>query len=224
MGHNYTIIKINDRGKLEKYEIDDLNELYSIADINEDTLIVEGNAKVKSLKEDKKYAKYYENFRAGLKAEIEFYKMMSDKKYFIERIDQSKESIQKYIDTAHEEYSFIKRPDFVVLGENICFEVKCYTNKKITLREHFGLQCFQKNTGMNVYLIIYEKQGDDIAKDENGEAKYFIVKNDDIYNSRDKDCYDKKTKSCLLDQDGLKSYTSIDEFLKPSKQKFKETK
>lgn len=190
-GHNYTIIKINKENKLEPYELENLEDLYNIADINEDTLIVEGNTKVKALKDDSEtYAKYYGDFRAGLKAEIEFYKMMSDNKYFIERIDQSKESIQKYIDTAHEKYSFIKRPDFVLLDKNICFEIKCtkkynngiyYFNKE----EAEGLKNFQEKTNKKIYLAIYEKKDDNFVVCD-GNAKFFIIELDKVCNFKTK--------------------------------------
>lgn len=191
MGHNYTIIKINKENKLETYELENLEDLHSM-DINGDTLIVKGDTKVKALNEEPKlYEQYYGNFGAGAKAEIEFYKMMSNEKYFIERIDQSKESIQKYIDTAHEEYSFIKRPDFVLLDKNICFEIKCtkkynngiyYFNKE----EAEGLKKFQEKTNKKIYLAIYEKKDDNFVV-YGGNAKFFIIELDKVCNFKTKE-------------------------------------
>ncbi|CTP84075.1 hypothetical protein [Xanthomonas graminis] len=132
-------------------------------------------------------------FRAGIRAQWQFYEEAKCQKLIPEKINQDKESFQAYTSATT---SSIKRGDYLLRAKNIEIEVKCltlygghYYLPYSAMKSH---QAMQKLSSTPVWFAIYERQADTPVPDS-----LHMVSVADIFEQNNK-CvqYEKKSK-CL---------------------------
>ncbi|HOP74634.1 MAG TPA: hypothetical protein PLC07_06210 [Bacillota bacterium] len=181
MGY-HIIIKSNEC--INRYYIENLDQLYDIEGIDKNSIIYQAEETWKPylISEVDQYQKYIDrSFRIGVKAEKLFEKYADESNLILEKIDQSKKSLVKYIKQSNGKP--VKRGDFLVRGYEVEklveIEVKA---RKFIIDKDIGL-CFgldytefkrlenMMNTTKNLIVFsVYQVINDEILS----EVPYFI--------------------------------------------------
>ena len=170
----FHIIKRSE-GKLESYFVDKAEDIIDIDDIEENTIVYEGdeNWKPFEIKDHKVLSVFLnEATKIGKKGQQKFEELLLRNGFMFESIDQSAESISKYI--ANSNGKRIKRGDYYLRGKSgIEFEVKVRTLYKnvssayitIGYSELKSLENMQDLTGDSIFFAIFIRE-ENIIKDD----------------------------------------------------------
>lgn len=169
----YHIIN-TENNRMETFYIENIEDLVELKKLHENCIVYEADRKWTPflIKDHTELSMFLNDaIRFGIKGQRHFEKILRENKILYEKIEQTKEKLQNYIDSSNGKR--VKRGDYLVRGKSrIEIEVKVRTFYKNEFDHYFtlnyseikSLENMQKITKDNIIFVILERKNEEIME------------------------------------------------------------
>ena len=169
----YHLINI-ENNRMETFYIENIEDLVEYKKLHENCIVYEADRKwIPFLIKDHTELSMFLNdaIRFGIKGQRYFEKILKENKILYEKIEQTKEKLQNYIDSSNGKR--VKRGDYLIRGKNrIEIEVKVRTFYKNENYNYFtlnyseikSLENMQEITKDSIFFVILERKNEEIME------------------------------------------------------------